>query len=293
MTLESLLTERSLVVLDGAMGSQLIARGLGAGECADAWNLGRPDDVEGILRGYVEAGADCVLTNTFGASPVALRRHGLEEETERINRAAVEVARRAAGERALVLGDIGPTGAMIEPLGDLSEAGAREGFARQAAALAEAGADAIICETFESAAEIRLGLVGARDACDLPLVASMKFNREPSGRYRTMMGDSPEDLVAAAAECGCTVVGTNCGRGIEEMVALVEVLAGLTELPLLAEANAGMPQLVGGETVYTEDASVFEVYVPELYRVGARVIGGCCGTTAEHVRVIRRFADSL
>lgn len=288
-----LLGERPLVVMDGAMGTRLIELGLEAGECGDLWNLERPEDIEGILRSYVEAGADCVLSNTFGANGVALRRHGLEDRMEGINAAGVEIARRAGGEGVCVFGGLGPTGGMLAPLGDLEETEVVDCYARQTETLAGAGADAILCETFESADEIALALRGARQGCDLPLVASMKFNREPSGRYRTMMGEGPERLVEAAEEADCAAAGTNCGKGIADMVPLLQKMASLTEIPLFVEPNAGMPQLRQGETTYDEAPSVFEEFVPRLYRAGARIIGGCCGTTPDHIRVIRRFADSL
>lgn len=285
------------------MGTQLIARGLSAGECGELWNLQNPDVVEQIQRQYVDAGADYLLTNTFGASPVALARHGVDGETETVNRAAVEVARRAAGDRALVFGDVGPTGMLLEPLGALTEDEARRAFARQVAALAEAGVDAVICETFESGAELRLALEAARECCDLPLIASMKFTPEPSGRYRSMMGEGPEDVIRVAEQCGCAAAGTNCGQGIQTMPALMSELAGLASaqpgagrqdpLPLIVQANAGVPALVEGKTVYPEGPSDFARCVPELHEAGARIIGGCCGTTAEHIRVIRDFADSL
>ncbi len=295
MDLHRLLKERPVVVGDGAMGSQLMACGLSAGECGELWNVENPDAVRQIQRAYVEAGADYLLTNTFGANPVALGRHGLAEQTEDLNRAAVGIARRAAGGRALVFGDVGPTGGLLEPFGALAEAEARMAFARQIAALAEAEVDAVICETFESSAELRLALEAARDCCDLPLIASMKFTPEPSGRYRSMMGEGPERVIRLAEECGCAAAGTNCGQGIATMPGLAAELAALRsdDMPIIVQPNAGVPKLVGGQTVYPEGPSEFAAVIPALHRAGARIIGGCCGTTAEHIRVIREFADSL
>lgn len=290
--LEALQSKR-LVVGDGAMGSQLIARGLGPGECGELWNVDRPDVVEQILRQYVEAGADFVLTNTFGANGIGLARHGLAHRIEEINRAGAELARCAAGNVALVLGGLGPTGKVLTPFGDLTEQDVRAAFAPQVKALAQAGVDAIICETFESSAELRIVLDTARQCCDLPLIASMKFTPEPSGRYRSMMGEAADALVRTAQQCGCAVVGTNCGQGIQSMARLVGELASLTDLPIIAEPNAGLPRLVSGRTVYPEDAAFFSRYLPDVYEAGARIIGGCCGTTSDHVRAIRTFADSL
>jgi len=293
--LHELLGQRPVLVGDGAMGTQLMARGLSAGECGERWNVENSDAVQGIQREYVEAGADYLLTNTFGANPIALGRHGLAEETEAFNRAAVEIARRAAGGQALVFGDVGPTGGLLEPFGTLTKDEVRSAFARQVAALVQAGADVVICETFESSEELRLALQAAGDCCDVPLIASMKFTPEPSGRYRSMMGEGPEQVTRVAEECGCAAVGTNCGQGIATMPDLVAELARLrsADTPVIVQPNAGVPKLVSGETVYPESPSDFAEVLPALYRAGARIIGGCCGTTTEHIRTIRQFADSL
>ena len=196
--------------------------------------------------------------------------------------------------KLLIVGD-GATGRLLEPLGELSEDEAFAGFRRQAAALAGGGADALIFETFESSAELKVALRAARDCCDLPLMACMTFRPEAGGRYRSIMGEGPEVLVQVAAECGCAVVGTNCGQGIATMAPLVKRIAGLADgrMPVIVEPNAGLPRLVDGRTAYREDPSVFREHVPGLYTAGARIIGGCDGTTAEHVRVIRAFADSV
>jgi 5-methyltetrahydrofolate--homocysteine methyltransferase len=288
-----LIDSRPLVVGDGAMGTRLFERGLGPGECGELWNLDRPDDVEDVLRSYVEAGADFVLTNTFGASGLALGRHGVRERLAEVNRAAVAVARRAAGGRALVVGDLGPGGSLLEPYGDVTEAQVRASFEPQVEALAAAGVDALICETFDSSAELRIVLEVVRRRTDLPAIACMKFTPERSGRFRTIMGEGPDALVETCRDCGCAVVGTNCGQGSETMSRLVAELAGLSDLPIMVEPNAGMPRLVGGRTVYPEDAETFAGRLPGLYQAGARIIGGCCGTTPDHIRAIRRFADSL
>ncbi|MFW6189269.1 MAG: homocysteine S-methyltransferase family protein [Planctomycetota bacterium] len=293
MELLELLESRPLVVGDGAMGTRLIQQGMEPGTCGELWNLESRGSVEQILHGYVEAGADFVITNTFGANGVNCRRHGLEEMTGRINRAGVRVAREAAGDSALVLGGLGPTGGMLEPFGDLTEEQVREAYRAQLDGLLDEGVDGIICETFEAAAELRQALITARELSDLPVLASMKFTRAKNGEYRTMMGEGPEALAEAAAECDCAAAGTNCVDGIAEAVQLTEKLAELLDVPVLVEPNAGTPQLHGAETHYPEGPDVFERHLPDLYQAGARVIGGCCGTTAEHIRAIRRYADSL
>jgi 5-methyltetrahydrofolate--homocysteine methyltransferase len=280
-----------VVVGDGAMGSQLMARGLTANECGELWNLENAKVVEQIQREYAEAGADFLITNTFSANAVVCERHGVGEMAETINAAAVQIARRAGGEGTFVLGGLGPTGSLLEPFGDLKPDAAREAFAAQVRALADAGVDAIICETFESSDELRLALEGARASCGLPLVASMKFTREPSGRYRSMMGEGPEVLARVAAECCCAAAGANCVKGIEESVGLVEVLSGLLSVPVLIEPNAGLPALVEGRTVYPEGADLWREHLPALRAAGARLIGGCCGTRPEHIRAVRMGFD--
>lgn len=277
---------------DGAMGSQLIARGLPADTPGVLWNIQNPAAVRSAHREYVEAGAQYLLANTFGANPVALQRHGLEEQLEEIIGAAVDNARDVAGEDMALVGDLGPTGKLLEPIGDLSEEEAREAFRRQSTALAKAGVDAIMAETFDSSAELRLALEAAA-ASDVPLIASMQFNAQENGQYRSVMGDGPEELMTVAEETGCVAMGTNCGQGIATMVGLVGQIAGLTDRPVIAQPNAGKPRLEGDTTVYDEPAHVFAEHVPELYEAGARIIGGCCGTGGDHVRVIRSFADSL
>jgi 5-methyltetrahydrofolate--homocysteine methyltransferase len=284
---------RPVVVGDGAMGSQLMARGLTPSECGELWNLENAGAVEKVQREYIEAGADFLITNTFSANAIVCARHGVTEMMETINSAAVQIARRAAGPDRFVLGGFGPTGGLLEPFGELKPNEARAAFAGQAAALARAGVDAVIFETFESSEELRLALEGARESCDLPLIGSMKFSREPSGRFRSMMGEGPEALAQVAADCGCAAAGANCVKGIEDSVLLVEALARLLDVPVLIEPNAGLPSLVAGRTVYPEDADVFREHLPALHAAGARLIGGCCGTTPDHIRAIREFADTL
>jgi len=288
-----LLETRRLIVGDGAMGTQLMARGLEPGECGELWDVENPHVVQRIHAEYVEAGADFVLTNTFGANVIRLQRHGIADRTQEINRAGVAIARRAAGDKALVIGGLGPTGELLEPFGRLTAEAVRAAFVSQVTALAQAGADAIICETFESSAELSLVLRAARESCDLPLIACMKFTPEPSGRYRSIMGEGPDALAGVAKECPCAAVGTNCGQGIATMARLVAQIRDFTDLPIIAEPNAGLPRLVEGRTAYPETPEDFSRCLPDIYGAGARIIGGCCGTTAAHVRAIRAFADSV
>ncbi len=293
MDFPEMLAAKPLLIGDGAMGSRLMALGLRPGEAGELWNLENPDAVEGVQREYVEAGADILLTNTFGANALILSRHGMAGRVGEINRAAVRVARRAAADRALVFGDVGPSGRLLEPYGDLGLDDARAAFEPQVRALAEAGVDAIICATCESAEELGLVLELARECGDVPLIASMKLAPEASGRYRSMMGEGPQDLLRVASQCGCVAVGSNCGQGIETAGRLAGELTDLTDLPIIMEPNAGMPQLVDGETVYPETPEDVARLAPERHEAGARIIGGCCGPTPDHIRALRAYADSL
>ncbi len=294
MDLRTLIDSRPVVVGDGAMGTQLIERGLPVETCGELWNVENPDAVVGIQRAYVEAGADFLITNTFGANAVVCARHGLGDMVAQVNVAAVHVAREASGDlNVLVLGGLGPTGSLLEPYGDLTPEQATAAYREQVESLAGAGVDGIICETFESSEELRLALCAAREVSDLPLVASMKFNQEHSGRYRSMMGEAPAALADVARECGCVAAGANCISGIEAALPLVSELAELLDVPLLVEPNAGVPRLAGGVTAYPQDAAFFARNLQSLYDAGARIIGGCCGTTPEHVRAVREFANSL
>jgi 5-methyltetrahydrofolate--homocysteine methyltransferase len=293
-SLTECLSRRPLLVGDGAMGTSLMEAGLPPGSCGELWNLDRPGEVARVHRAFVDAGADYLLTNTFGANTIALARHGLAGRTARINEQGADIARSVAGDGVLVIGDLGPTGGLLEPYGALSEAGAEEAYRSQVQALARAGVDAIICETFQSAAEMRCALRAAREAAQVPLIASMTFSPLADGACRNLMGEAPEALARLGEEFGCEVIGTNCGQGIRTMPALVADIRGLAPgVPLICQPNAGLPKLEKGRTVYREDPDVFRQFVPAVYEAGARIIGGCDGATAEHIRVIREFADSL
>ena len=279
------LTAAGPAITDGAWGTQLQARGLDTGACPDAWNLEHPERVEEVARAYVDAGSDVILTNTFGANRHVLARHGLEGKVAEINRAGVEISRRAAGAKARVFASIGPSGVMLMT-GDVSPEQLQEGFAEQARAMAEGGADAIVVETMSDPAEARLAVVAAKET-GLPVVGCMVFD---SGKDldRTMMGTTPEqaaeELTAAGADC----IGSNCGQGIEGFVAICRRLRDATDRPIWIKANAGLPEVVDGKTVYSQTAEKFAASVPELVEAGAAFIGGCCGTTPEFIRAVRK-----
>jgi len=273
------------VITDGAWGTQLQAQGLGAGECPDIWNLTHPERVEKVARAYVEAGSQVILTNTFGATRVRLADHDAGDKTAAINKAGVEISKRAAAGRALVFASVGPTGKMLA-MGEITEEELRATFAEQVNALAAAGADAILLETFADLDETRAAISAAKDT-GLPVIASLVFD-SGAQRDRTMMGATPEEAVAALTEAGVDVIGANCGRGIEGYLAIAKRLRAATTLPVWIKANAGLPEIVAGQTVYPAIPEFFADKAAEVVAAGANFIGGCCGTSPSFIAAIAK-----
>jgi 5-methyltetrahydrofolate--homocysteine methyltransferase len=271
------------VVTDGAWGTQLQARGLGAGECPDAWNLTYPDRVEAVARAYVEAGSAVILTNTFGATRLRLAAHGLADQAAAINRAGARLSRQAAGARVRVFASIGPTGRMLA-MGETSADELHAAFAEQAGALAQEGVDALLLETFADLDEIRAAIAAAR-ATGLPVVASMVFDSGPA-RDRTMMGVTPEQAVAAVVEAGADAVGANCGNGIDRYIPICRRLRAATDLPVWIKPNAGLPEMVDGRAIYRITPEYFAAKTRDLVAAGADFVGGCCGTSPAFIKAI-------
>ncbi|HTO23794.1 MAG TPA: homocysteine S-methyltransferase family protein [Spirochaetia bacterium] len=272
----------TVLVADGAWGTEFFKRGLMQGSPPDEWNLAHPEMVRDVTREYVEAGADIVLTNTFGANRFRLEPHGLSRRVQDINAAAVAIAREIAGTRAVVAGDIGPSARFLA-LGEVSAEELYDVFAEQARALA--GVDWIVVESMTDMEEMAVAVRAAVETARVPVVASMTYNRTPKG-YRTMMGNTVEACVQHAEQAGASVIGANCGSGIEDYVPLAPILRGLTRLPLWVKANAGIPQIVGGKVAYPLSAEQYASYVPQLVAAGVDVIGGCCGTDPDFIREI-------
>jgi len=273
-----------VLIGDGAMGTMLEAAGLAAGSCRELWNIEHPEKVLAVHRAYAEAGADIIETNTFfGGNPIQLAKWGLQGRAQEFNQAAVRLAREAAGERIIVSVSMGPTGEVLAPLGNLDPARAAEAFREQAAAAASAGADAATIETFYALEEIKLAVEAAL-AAGLPVMATMTF--EPSGR--TMMGVAPDAAARALTDYGATVVGANCGTGPEPMLAVVEAMLAVTDRPVMAQPNAGVPRLVDGRSVFLETPEAMAEHASRFAGMGVKIIGGCCGTTPEHIRAIAR-----
>ena len=269
------------VLTDGAWGTEMQARGLQAGDCPDEWNLSHPERVEQVARAYVEAGSRIILTNTFGANRIMLARHGLAEKVQDINRAGVEISRRAAVGSARVFASMGPCGKLLFA-DEVSAEEVSQAFEEQARALAEAGADAIVVETMSDPAEAKLA-VAAAAATGLPVVACMTFD---SGREhdRTMMGATPEEAARILNAAGADMVGANCGQGAEGYIAICKRLRAATDLPLWMKPNAGLPEILDGRLHYSETPQSFAGQAKALVAAGASFIGGCCGTSPEFIR---------
>jgi 5-methyltetrahydrofolate--homocysteine methyltransferase len=276
------LSAGSVLLSDGAWGTQLQARGLTSDDCPEEWNLSHPEDVRAVAAAYAQAGSDVILTNTFGGSRCKLERMGHGGNVVALNAAGVRLSLEAAGE-AIVAGSVGPTGKFLQPLGEMSEADMEAVFREQIGAMLEVGLRVVCVETMSAIEEAALAVRAAKalDA-DVDVIATFTFNAGPKG-FRTMMGISPEQAADAMAEAGADVVGSNCGHGMAQMIDIARTFRQHTDLPILIHANAGLPELVDGETVFRETPESMAARVDELVDVGANIIGGCCGTTPEHI----------
>ena len=267
-----------LLITDGAWGTQLQARGLAPGETPDTWNLTHPEQVEAVARAYVEAGSQIILTNTFRANAIAT-----DGDIEAINRAGVEISKRAAAGRALVFASIGPTGKTLVT-GEISAEQASAAFTAQAAGLQAAGADALLIETMSDIEEARLAVAAARTT-GLPVIVSFAFD-SGKNRDRTMMGATPEAVAAAMAEAGADAVGSNCGVGVEHAAPSCRRLHAACALPVWIKPNAGLPKLEGGAIRYDTSAEFFASHYAALREAGASFLGACCGSTPDFIRAL-------
>jgi 5-methyltetrahydrofolate--homocysteine methyltransferase len=298
MTMKKLLQEAILerpLLCDGAMGTQLMLAGLEQGNCGEAWNLTQPERVLGIQKRYVEAGSDCLLTNTFGGSRIMLTRHGEGDHVVAINKAGVEIARRAFGDRdGYVIGDMGPFGGLMEPYGDFTEAQVRGAFEEQAGALVKGGADAIIIETQTSLEELGIGIESAQKAGARCIIGSMAYDVTLDGStFRTMMGVEPEQAADFMEKRGAHIVALNCGTRMDMQRALTAVqrYKSVTRLPVMVQPNAGQPKLVQMKVVYDETPDQMVKDLLPILDAGANIVGACCGSTPDHIRAFRKTMD--
>lgn len=282
------LKANEILIADGATATNYQQMGLGLGVPPEEWVLDEPQQVLELHRAFVEAGSDIILTSSFGGTRLRMRDSKYADRAPEINRRAAELAREAAGEKVLVAGSMGPTGMLMEPLGELTYADAADAFAEQATALAEGGVDFLLLETFFGLDEAQAAIEGVKRASALPLVVSFSFDQGT----RTMMGTTPTQVVRTLAPLGLAAIGANCGKTLDAMEQIVVEMAGLNAgLPLWIKPNAGLPK--GIPPTYETRPEEMAEYAVRYVRAGARVVGGCCGTTPAHVRAIAQAVKAL
>ncbi len=282
------LSNGEILISDGAMGTMLFERGLRSGECPEELNLSKLDILEDIAKLYLDAGADIIQTNTFGGSPLKLSSYSLEDKAALINMNAVSAVKKVVGGKAYVSASCGPCGKILKPYGDTGPEAIYESFKLQMQAFAEAGCDVICIETMMDLREAVLAVRAAKTkAPGIPVMATMTFDATPKGFF-TIMGNTIEESSNVLEEAGADVIGSNCGNGIENMIRIAREYRKQTNLPLIIQSNAGLPLIKDGKLVYPETAEFMAEKAKELVDAGVSIIGGCCGTTPEHIRAIRK-----
>ena len=292
-SLRDRLLQGRTVLSDGASGTWLMARGLPLGQPPEWVNLNRPELLEEIAALYMQSGAELIQTNTFGASPLKLDHYGLADQTETIIARAVQATRQAAGEKAWVNGSVGPTGKLLLPYGDTDPESIYQAFFRQIRSLLQNGVDALCIETMSDPQEAALAIRAARELSpEIPILATMTFEKTTRGFF-TIMGTTVAQAVQALTQAGADALGSNCGNGSAAMALIAAEFHQHTDLPLVIQANAGLPQCRGAELIYPESPEFMAGFIPRLVEAGVRIIGGCCGTTPEHIRFFRHTLDQL
>ncbi|MCC8180278.1 MAG: homocysteine S-methyltransferase family protein [Planctomycetes bacterium] len=287
------LAAKRLLLSDGALGTMLQAEGLQPGDCPEEWNLTHPDVVRKIIAGYVEVGSDLVATNTFGGTVYKMKKYGLADTIYDLNFAGVKLALEAAGDKAMVAASVGPTGEFLEPYGDVEEEEMEEAFFNQVKAQADAGAKAIIVETMTGIEEACCAVRAAKKVdLNLDVICTMTFDPGPNG-FHTMMGVDCKRAAEELSKAGADILGANCGNGMEQMILLIRDYRAVTDKPLLVHSNAGVPELINGKTVFRESPESMAAGVATLVEAGANIIGGCCGTTPEHIKAMGKELDKL
>jgi len=282
-----------ILISDGAWGTFLQQKGLQPGECPELWCLARPNDVLAVAQSYIDAGADMIETNSFGGSRFNLAHYDLGDRTAEINEAAARISRKAAGGDKWVIASVGPTGKMTA-MGDVAEKDLYEAFREQVIALAAGGADAICVETMSAIDEARAAVRAALDHTKLEVICTFTFEKTVKGEYRTMMGVSPEEAARDMLKAGAHIIGANCGNGIEQMIDIVkEMRRAAPGAPILVHANAGLPQNKNGVNIFPDTPEKMAQLAPEIVKAGANIVGGCCGTTPQHIRAIKNALKSL
>jgi 5-methyltetrahydrofolate--homocysteine methyltransferase len=281
------LAKKRVVLFDGGMGSTIVSLGLSEGECPESWNLSHPEVIRDIHRKYLEAGADVIETNTFGANRLRLASFGYESQVEEINIRAVEIAKKVCPEDKFVAGDIGPCGGFLKPVGNFSAEKLEESLLEQAKALAQAGVHFFSIETMYDLREAISAIKAIKKGSDLPIFVSMTFDKKPKG-YFTLMGNTISECATQLKKAGADVIGANCTLGSKDMIELVEELRKNTDLPIIVQPNAGKPELIEGKLTYPKDPENFGEDMKKIVKAGANFVGGCCGTTPEFIHEIHK-----
>ncbi len=286
------LKKGEVLVADGAMGTMLLDKELQPGECPESLSLSQPEVLKDIAMHYLQAGADIIQTNTFGASPMKLTEYGLEDMTEEINLRAVSLVREIVNNRAYVSGSCGPSGKILKPYGDTEPEALYNGFERQIRSLVSAAIDVVCIETMTDLREAVLAVQAAKAvSARMTVMATMTFDETTKGFY-TIMGVSIAEAAAGLQEAGADIIGSNCGNGIENMVRIAREFKEVSSVPVIIQSNAGQPEMKDGRPCYTEPPALFAEKARELMAAGVSIIGGCCGTTGRHIRAIRDVVDS-
>ena len=286
------LADKKLLLSDGAWGTMLQAKGMGPGDCPEEWNVSHAAAVRSVAAAYAEAGCDMILTNTFGGSGLKLKKMGLEGRVAELNAAGARNSLESAG-NAVVAGSVGPTGEFLQPVGDITAEQMEAVFSEQIAAMLTAGLKAICVETMAALDEATCAIQAAKKLdASVDVICTMTFSGTAKG-YRTMMGVSPEQAAKALPDAGADIVGANCGNGIEQMIGIAAEFRRNTDRPILIHANAGVPELVGGKTVFRQGPEHMAGLVEDLVDAGADIVGGCCGTTPQHIKAMKAVVDRL
>lgn len=286
------LSKEKVLVSDGAIGSLLFEKGLNPGDCPERFNLERPEILAEIALSYLQADADIIQTNTFGASPLKLSDYDLDDKTEEINKKAVEIVKQIVDSKALVSGSVGPTGKMLLPYGDIEPVAMKDNYKKQISILIESGVDLLCIETMTDLNEAVIAVESARELSqDIPIISTMTFDVLPQGCV-TIMGNKISEVCAKLEEAGANVIGSNCGNGTKNMITIAKEFIANSQLPIIIQSNAGIPTIIDDQVIYQETPEEFADFTKILLELGVSIIGGCCGTTPNHIRAIRQTVDA-